>query len=1070
MDLDYFGAPTLKVRLNTRCLRALIDTGAEVNLVGDRLIAGQVISAAEVNVVSVTGEAIKFIGNALVDIELEDRNTICVTAKVVKDSDCLILGMPFLRKNSGKLDIGVMFLELNGRQYQVQPRPELFRCCQALLSCCRLDEEAEEQLTKALAATAEKHKEPLAEVLREYPDLWVKERIGRTHVASHAINLTERRPISCRPRRYTLDQQAIIDKEVENMLVEGFIRPSASPYASGVVLVKKKTGDWRFCIDYRPLNRVTIRDQHPLPRINDLLMSIRDSRVFIALDLRAGYWQIPVRPEDIPKTAFRTHRGLYEFTVMPFGLVNAPASFQRLMEIVFGDLRWNGVLTYLDDVLIHSPTFEGVMKLFRIVLDRLRKAGLTLRLSKCTFLPKELLYLGHIISEDGLRPNPKKLQALDDLRPPSNVSGVRSLLGFFGYFRMYIPRFAEIVEPWVALTRKGVKVWSWTEDHTKILGTLKNALAGALLAIPLEDDDDWVLETDASDIAVAAILSIKRGSQLMPVEFGSSTLSATERRWAVREKEAYAIVWALRRYDCYLRGRQITVYTDHESLQWLLAATKGKLSRWAQTLQEYDLKICYRRGSEGAHVDCLSRNPAEVEVVEDRMVCAILDRQPGLPTLDEFCEEIRREWPTTPPAGTVVRDGLYLYRGKLLVPTVFRKRLLDFYHSAPWSGHAGRVKTVKKIQRHFNWPQLHADVRDYISSCLACKRTKIGKERRQGLFRPHPARMPFEVIYIDLWGPIVEGDDRTVVLTMIDQATRWAEAAILPNKEPASVAVALMSTWFTRFGVPDVLLSDQDFAFTSNCIHSLLAHLGTKVLHSTVYHPEGNAVIESFHRWLRKGMSVLRRHMPELSINEVLQLTLMSYRASPHLVTGETPAFLLYGVDLLLPPEREFPLGADEDLLARLRGLRRVRLEALLRCNILAEQRVQKLNIDREETVFEVDDLILIREQLGGKLAPKWSLPHRVLEVKSQGKSATCRNLLTKALSEVHIQDAVFLKDDYTRYQRDQWNQELLDALSNFDEEKQDQMLKSFWRELHEGISPPLIRSAKRRRRFGWGR
>ncbi|EZG43551.1 putative retrotransposon protein, partial [Gregarina niphandrodes] len=340
------------------------------------------------------------------------------------------------------------------------------------------------------------------------------------------------------------------------MLEKGVIRPSRSPYASGIVLVKKKTGEWRFCIDYRPLNAVTVRDEFPIPRIDDLLRAVRGSRWFVALDLRAGYWQVAMRERDVPKTAFRTPTGLFEFVVMPFGLVNAPATFQRMVEQLFGDMYWSGVLVYLDDILVHAPTLDEVLRLLGEVLRRLQAAGLKLRLSKCTFLPKQIEYLGHVIEEGRIAPQPKKVEAIRQLKAPTDVRGLRQLLGMVGYYRSFVPNYAGVTQPLTRLMR-GQVPYVWGEEQQHAFELVKASLVGAALCNDFSGAQ-LVVETDASDYAVAGILSCDSHGKMTPIEYMSKTLSEVEVRWPTREKEAYAIVAALRKFDVYIRGRRTT--------------------------------------------------------------------------------------------------------------------------------------------------------------------------------------------------------------------------------------------------------------------------------------------------------------------------------------------------------------------------------------------------------------------------------------------------------------------------------------------------------------------------------
>lgn len=278
----------------------------------------------------------------------------------------------------------------------------------------------------------------LKQLLTDYVSLYEGKRRGEVKGLEHEIRLTTNRPIVSRPRVHTEEHDRVIREELEKMLADKLIVPSRSPYSLEVVMVRKKTNDWRMCIDFRPLNRVTIDDKYPLPRISDLLYSVKDSRYFVALDLRSGYWQIPLEVTSRRYTAFRTSHGLFEFQVMPFGLKTAPATFQKNMDYLLGDLREHNVLVYIDDILVHHIDESKCLELLSHVFERLKRGGMTMNLEKSTFFPQSLHYLGHVISEGCLQPDPKKVKALDGVKSPTTVTEVRSLLGMIGYFQNYI--------------------------------------------------------------------------------------------------------------------------------------------------------------------------------------------------------------------------------------------------------------------------------------------------------------------------------------------------------------------------------------------------------------------------------------------------------------------------------------------------------------------------------------------------------------------------------------------------------------------------------------------------------
>lgn len=1021
---------------------AIIDTGAEVNIIGDFWMPEcYEVGGINSKIKGLTGHQIDMIGLSDVKLTLEDGRNVTIRAVITKNNKSVLLGMPFMKSVDAKFNARNNVLFVQGRPYLMYPR----------VSAIKMVHEAQ----------VEDRDQKLQEVLQRYKCLWEGKPIGRTNVVEHRIKLLTNRPICCRPRKYSEEQLKIIDEEVDKMLRDGVIRLSQSPYASGIVLVKKKTGDWRFCIDYRPLNKITVRDEHPLPKIKDLLKAVKESRYFIALDLKAGYWQIKMDEADIPKTAFRSHRGLYEFIVMPFGLVNAPSTFQRLMELLLGDYRWRGVLTYLDDILIHGKTEEEVFDLFEMVLSRLKSANITINLDKCEFFPTHLKYLGHVIDENGMRPDLKKIQALRDLGRPTDIKGVRRILGLFGYYREFIPNYAETTDPLVECLRGKKKQFEWGEAQDDALRDLKNSLSETVLKIPLESDE-FILETDASGYAVGAILSIKRGDEVLPVEFASHMLSQQERRWPIREKEAYAIVWALKHFEEYLRGRKFRVHTDHESLQWFLNATKGKLSRWAQCLSEYDIEVFYKKGSELVHVDTITRNPEEEQPIEDRMVYAGQYEEfkllPSIADIQEWVEEHEQEFRNKNEY--IIEDGVVWYRGAVFLPDHLRTGIMDFFHSNPVFNHPGVNKTVKKIQKVFAWPGMRVDVREYIKSCLTCQRVKPGVEAKQGLMRNFPENFPFHTIHIDLWGPIEdENRNKVQILSIIDKCTRWAEAAILYEKNSKNIVSHLMTEWFCRYGFPKTIISDQEPTFCGKELSEFYAHAGIKEIHTTVYHPEGNAPVETFHRSLKKGLTILRAQIPRLRLREALNITMFGYRSSINLSMNETPSYLTFGLDIALPPEREWQQFGDKEVQNRLEALSEIRFAIMYQAHLANQHAAQKRNEKRKPIKFSVGDLVLTRltphqqrklVRLDGnaKMLPTWDTPSRVIKMEYKGYTAYCKNILTNEVNQVHIKDVRFINKPKSVEQEKQWSRELLSELTWLpDTGEKAKMLKKFWKE-----------------------
>ena len=351
------------------------------------------------------------------------------------------------------------------------------------------------------------------------------------------------------------------------MLTNGVIRPSNSPWASPVVMVKKKDGSLRFCVDFRQLNAATIKDAHPIPRIDDLLDALHGARWFSTLDLKSGYWQVPIQEQDKEKTAFRTSSGqLFEFNQVPFGLCNAPATFSRLMDRVLTGLHWETCLFYLDDIIVFAATWEEHLDRLRQVFERLRHAKLKLGAKKCTFAAKEVSYLGHSVTEEGLLPDPSLLATIREISPPKNATEVRSFLGLAGYYRRYVKNFAAIAGPLHALTRKDA-VFHWSTDYQDAFDRLKTLLTTSPITAFPNFSLPFRLYTDASTAGLGAILAQVREGKEHIICCVSGSLNQTEKAYPATKLECLAIVWAVVKFRPYLMSMPFEVYTDHYALQ-----------------------------------------------------------------------------------------------------------------------------------------------------------------------------------------------------------------------------------------------------------------------------------------------------------------------------------------------------------------------------------------------------------------------------------------------------------------------------------------------------------------------
>ncbi|CEP01920.1 hypothetical protein PBRA_008863, partial [Plasmodiophora brassicae] len=739
-------------------------------------------------------------------------------------------------------------------------------------------------------------------------------------------------PPFCRLYGLSPREQVALKKYLEDNLQSNFIRPSRSSAGAPILFAKKKDGSLRLCVDYRGLNSVTVKNRYPLPLIDQLLSTLGQATVFSKIDLRSAYNQIRIREGDEWKTAFRTPYGLFEYLVMPFGLANAPASFQAFMNETFSDFIDRFVVVYLDDILIFSKNAEEHEQHVRLVLERLRSARLTAKLSKCLFDAPEVEFLGYLVSKDGLRLDPSRVDTILAWAPPRDLHGLQVFLGFANFYRKFIPHFAEIALPLTNLTR-GETEFIWNETASTAFATLKSAFTRAPVLAHFDPSVPCEIETDASDFAIAMVLSQRgRDGDLHPLAFFSRKLDPAEIRYAVYDKELLAVVASFEKWRQFLDSdeHQTLVHSDHRNLKYFMTTHKlnPRQIRWSQLLSGFDFMIQHRPGRLHGKPDALTRRPeyvptaSEEGILQQSLQLLPLHRLVPSPVVDAFTvhaeaapsepllDRIRRHQASDPfvakiaglldrPQGRkyCLRDGL-LYKGRSLVVSgdECKIEILRQLHDNRASGHFGIRKTLGLVQREFWWPGMRAFVKLYVSSCDICQRSKSPRHKPSGLLLPLPLPSSlWSSISMDLIVKLPVSDGYDSVLVVVDRFSKMAH--FIPCKETLT-AVELSDLFlqqiFRLHGLPDDIVSDRGPQFVSAFWKHLLDRLGIQRNLSSSRHPESDGQTERVNQILEQYLRCYVSYMQDDWL-QLLPMAEFAYNNADHSATGMSPFFANYG-------------------------------------------------------------------------------------------------------------------------------------------------------------------------------
>lgn len=895
--------------------------------------------------------------------------------------------------------------------------------------------EPTEPLPFDLTSVPPQHEAAVRSVLNNFEPIFYKGgKLRHTIATSHEIRIAKPRPFRAAPRHYSIEKRRFIDTETKDMLAQDIIEPATVEYSSAIVVANKPGGGYRLCMDYRPVNEQTEDAPQCLPRIHDVLKIVGTAKIFSTMDFKNGYWQIPMSPESRKYTAFSTpDGGQYQFKRMPFGLKNAPGTFQNLMRQVLASFWGEFCMAYLDDIIIFSHSWEEHLVHLAKVLERIQIFGLTCSPAKCRFGQTSLPYLGHVVTANGNEAQPKHIEAIQKASPPRNRKQLASFLGTCNWLMEYVHQYSELTAPLTNLLSVK-RPYKWTEVHQKAFEKVQEAFKEPPALSRPDPQLPYVLQIETGSIGMGAVLfqETQTGDRRI-ISYGSAKFKSAETRYPLDEQTCLTIVWAFKKYRPYLEERPFILRADKKALAWLekLKGTRTKLTSWHILINEFTFTVEHAPKNDRGLPNALSAvpNPRE-EAPGETDLERIMFPDPNItptqgkdlpvisaiytPTLREEIIELQQsdhligrqmqEWIAIKQQGPSNQREKHFYENNYLdergfwkfcphneqwqlrVPSKLKERVLWEYHDVPLAGHPGAEETFRSISEHFFWPKMGHDIRSYVANCHLCLCSKPIHHRNHVGQKPRKPHSAWETIALDLMGPYpLTTKGNRFILVVTDLFTRWVEAFPIRNSHASTIIKILEEEVFSRYGYPRKILSDNGPQFRSNLWAKAGEQWACTLWTTPEYHPQGNPT-ERRNQEVKKGLR-LRLHDGNQRIwDQKLPQLLFGLRRRRNAATGFTPAKLMFGRQIRRPGEWDLPLDLepkqDEELQSREK-------KAYQHQTQYQRRYAGPLN----EPPFKVGDLVLAKntrlsnaaERYNARLAPIRTGPYPVLEIVSPG-------------------------------------------------------------------------------------
>lgn len=767
----------------------------------------------------------------------------------------------------------------------------------------------------------DKQKEILNQVRQSFK-LASPEKLDTTPLIEHEIILggefQNSKPVRQYPYPISPKIQAGLFSEIDRLLARGIIEESNSDWSLNIVPIRKSSGDIRLCLDARKLNERTIRDAYPLPHPGRILGRLPQARFLSTIDLTEAFLQIPLARGSRKYCAFSVQgKGMFQFTRLPFGLINSPATLARLMNRVLGQgVLEPNVFVYLDDIVIVTETFEEHIRLLNEVARRLIEANLSIKLEKSHFCVAEIPFLGYILSPRGLHTNPEKIRPIVEYERPTTVTKLRRFLGMSNYYRRFIADYSRITAPLSELLKSNTKNLKWSVEAEEAFQNIKEKLITTPILASANFDHEFIIHTDASDQAIAGVLTQEIDGREHVIEYYSKKLTTPERSYHATEKEALAALLSIEHFRGYVEGSHFCLVTDSSALTFIMRTkwkTSSRLSRWSLTLQQFDLTILHRRGKDNVVPDALSRSVLAVSMRSDsdwyntlkRKVMESPEDYPDFKVEDEqLMKFVFSSYPTD-----------HRFDWKIVPAPEARKLIIASAHDDAM--HIGVDKTIGKIRQKYYWPRLTSDVRLHVQKCAICKEIKPANAPTVPLMGDmRPSNQPWQIIALDYIGPLPRTKSgKQYILVVMDLFSKWTQLHAFPSISVASLKTVLRDHWFFRNSVPSIVLSDNASTFTSKEFGALLENYGVKHWLTSRYHSQANPV-ERVNRSINTAIRSYARD-DQRSWDTKLSEIEMIINSTVHSATGYSPFLVAKGQEVIVDGRDYNRFQSDEELSLR---------------------------------------------------------------------------------------------------------------------------------------------------------